>query len=231
MSVPFYITTPIYYVNARPHLGHAYTTIVADVATLATLDRRELRAGLAEVIKSAWIADRELLDLAARAAGSLTGSEGAIDPCDPVWAELVTRSIRIKAEIVAADEHERGRRQCLNLGHTAGHALESVTAFRRMLHGEAVAWGLLIEARLAARRGLLGPRASERLEAAVASLGPLPRIDDLEPEQIVEHLARDKKRDDLGVAWALPADDGVRLGERIGADEVLSAVADLQSRG
>jgi len=122
--------------------------VVIDVDTLATLPERELRAGMAEVVKTAWIGDHDLLGLVASNLDTL--------PADR-WQELVMRCVAVKAEIVGQDERETGRRAALNLGHTLGHALEAATGYRRFLHGEAVAWGLLAAARLGARRGLRYP--------------------------------------------------------------------------
>ena len=195
--------------------------VVADVATLATLPPRELRAGLAEVVKHAWIADRGLLELLDRpidVPSSLSWER---------WRDLVARAVTVKAEVVEADEREAGRRAALNLGHTVGHALEAVTGYRRFLHGEAVAWGLLAAAELSLRRGLLSESSAGRLRSAVTALGPLPPVADLSVEGILDHLARDKKRDDGGVAWVLPTDDGVVLGQRVATAEVRDVLATL----
>ena len=196
--------------------------VVADVATLATLPGRELRAGAVEAVKTAWIGDRELLGLLDRpvaGAGDLTPSR---------WVELVTRAVRVKADVVGADEREAGRRRALNLGHTVGHALESATGYRRFKHGEAVAWGLRAVSLVARRRGLLSGHSFDLLEGAIRRLGPYPGVADLEPALLLDHLRRDKKRDDLGVAWVLPTDDGVLLDQRLPADEVLQALEDLR---
>jgi len=198
--------------------------VVADVATLETLPERELRAGLAEVVKAAWIADHDLLAAVERIRQPADRAS-AVD-----WEELVWRAVRVKARVVEDDEREAGARQALNLGHTLGHALESVTSYRRFLHGEAVAWGLLAAARLAVRRGLLSDSAHQRLIAAVAAVGQLPTIRDLSPENVLEHLARDKKRDRDGVAWVLPTDDGVNLGCRVRNDEVKTVFCELADR-
>jgi 3-dehydroquinate synthase len=196
--------------------------VVVDVATLATLPERELRAGLVEVVKSAWISDHGLLDLLdppPRRVGDLD-AEG--------WAEVVGRSIRVKAAVVAADEREHGARKALNLGHTLGHALEAATSYERFLHGEAVAWGLRAVTLLARRRGVLSVAGGDRLTAVLDGVGPLPEISDLDPNAVLRHLARDKKRDDLGVGWVLPTDDGVLLDQRVGSDEVREILEELR---
>jgi len=198
--------------------------VVADVEVLATLPGRELRAGLAEAIKTAWIGDRELLGLLPE---RVTGY-GDLSPGR--WTALVARCVRVKASVVSGDEREAGLRQVLNLGHTLGHALESVTGYERFLHGEAVAWGLVAAAGISRSRGLLGQEGHDRLVSAVARLGELPRVDDLEPRRVLEHLARDKKRGPEGIAWVLPTDGGVRRGERVSTEEVLAALRSLRGR-
>ena len=196
--------------------------VAVDPETLATLPARELRAGLAEVVKAAWITDHGLLDLL----------EETVDNFESLglarWEELITRAIGIKAGVVEADEREAGARKALNLGHTLGHGLEAATGYHRFLHGEAVCWGMLAVARLARRRALLSDEAALRLGQAVAALGPLPPIDDLDVTGVLEVIARDKKRDDLGVGWVLPTDDGVVLDQRVSADELIEVFTELQ---
>jgi len=193
--------------------------VVVDVETLATLPERELRAGMAEVVKTAWIGDRDLLSVVPSKRENISTEQ---------WEELVMRCVAVKASIVGEDEREAGRRAALNLGHTLGHALEAATSYRRFLHGEAVAWGLLAAARLGGRRGLLGNDAAHELRAALASIGPLPPVDDIDPESLRRHLGRDKKRDAGGVRWVLPTDDGVALGQRVEIDEALTVFRELQ---
>lgn len=196
--------------------------VAVDPETLATLPSRELRAGLAEVVKAAWIADHDVLDLIEGPIDSF----GSLSPAG--WEELITRAIGIKAGVVEADEREAGARKALNLGHTLGHGLEAATDYRRFLHGEAVGWGMLAVARLARRRALLSEAAAHLLVRAVAVLGALPPIDDLDVAEVLQVIARDKKRDDLGVGWVLPTDDGVVLDQRVSADELREVFTELQ---
>ncbi|MEN8162569.1 MAG: 3-dehydroquinate synthase [Acidobacteriota bacterium] len=193
--------------------------VLVDVDTLETLPERELRAGLAEVIKSAWIGDRDLLDL--------------IDPSrpisDPLWEETVIRTIQVKARIVEEDEREAGLRKALNFGHTLGHALEAATGYKRFLHGEAVAWGMRAVAAIAADRGMLANPWRRQLESAIDRLGTLPPIVGMAPERILHHLARDKKSDDSGVAWVLPSDGGVVLDQRVSIEEIQEVLETLGS--
>ncbi|MFV2073647.1 MAG: 3-dehydroquinate synthase, partial [Thermoanaerobaculales bacterium] len=197
--------------------------VVVDVATLTTLPARELRAGMAEVVKTGWIGDRELLALLR--SNPLT-DHTSLSP--EQWEDLVMRALAVKARVVAEDELEAGERKALNLGHTLGHALEAATKYRRFLHGEAVAWGLLAAARLSRRRGLLGADGDGELRAAVAALGTLPPIDDIGPEALRAHLERDKKRNAEGVGWVLPTDDGVVIDQRVTTEEALEVFEELQ---
>jgi 3-dehydroquinate synthase len=110
-----------------------------------------------------------------------------------VLLPAIVESCRIKADVVSADERESGPRRVLNYGHTIGHALEAVTKYRRFRHGEAVAYGMLAAADLAAARGALAPRERQALAELIALLGPLPAINDLSTAQIIEAVRRDKK--------------------------------------
>lgn len=193
--------------------------VVVDVNTLSTLPSRELRAGLAEVVKTAWIGDRELLDEVPSAFDRFTRDQ---------WEDLVLRCVTVKARIVGEDEREAGRRAALNLGHTLGHALEAATSYRRFLHGEAVAWGLLAAASIARRRELLSGSAADRLVAAVRALGPRPPVGDIDMAAVRAHLGHDKKRDREGIAWVLPTDDGVVTGQRVTTDEAIDVFRSLQ---
>jgi 3-dehydroquinate synthase len=195
--------------------------VVIDVGTLATLPERELRAGLAEVVKTAWIGDHGLLDLIPSTANQLS---------DDRWEDLIMRCVAVKAKVVGEDERESGQRAALNLGHTLGHALEAATGYRDFLHGEGVAWGLLAAAKLGRRHGALSGDGAEAIEKAVAALGKLPSITDIEPETLRSHIGRDKKRDAEGVGWVLPTDDGVVLDQRVETDEALAVFRELQKQ-
>jgi len=197
--------------------------VIADTGTLTTLPPRELRAGLAEVVKAAWISDHSLLDLIPVTRDL---SYESLTPDD--WEHLVARSVKIKSEVVAADEREAGLRKSLNLGHTMGHALESATLYERFVHGEAVAWGLEAAAILGRRHGLLSKDGEGSLRAAARNLGERPAIADLDAEAVCSFIAVDKKRDTEGVAWVLPTDDGVVLDQRVETAEAIEVLRELQ---
>ena len=197
--------------------------VIADTGTLSTLPARELRAGLAEVVKAAWISDRALLDLVP---DEVELGYDSMPP--PAWETLVARSVAIKAEVVAADERETGRRKALNLGHTLGHALEAATRYERFLHGEAVAWGLEAAAILGRRHELLSADGEKELRTVAKKLGERPGIADLDAEAVCSYIAVDKKRDADGVAWVLPTDDGVALDQRVETAEAVEVLEELQ---
>lgn len=166
---------------------HPPTTVIADPKLLDTLPRRELRAGLYEVVKYGVIASRPLFEL-------LVADLPRIFARQPeVLVEIIAASCRIKADVVAADERESGRRRVLNFGHTVGHALESVTRYRRLRHGEAVGYGMLAAAQLARTRGLLDKSDHGALNDLIQRMGPLPSVTDLSQSQVLEVVRRDKK--------------------------------------
>jgi 3-dehydroquinate synthase len=166
---------------------HQPRAVIADVATLASLPARELRAGIAEVIKHGLALDAAFVDwlewniekLAARDAEALSYA--------------VRRSCELKAQIVAEDERESGARALLNFGHTFGHAIEAASGYGAWLHGEAVAAGMVMAAELSRRQGLIGESDVERVRALIRRGGlPVagPRI---APEQMLDLMSVDKK--------------------------------------
>jgi 3-dehydroquinate synthase len=196
--------------------------VVVDVAALETLPERELRAGAAEVVKTAWIGDREILRLLR---GNLLTDYRSLTP--GAWQEMVMRCLAVKARVVSADEREGGQRAALNLGHTLGHALEAATGYRHFLHGEAVAWGLLAAAKLGRRHGLLSRDGEAAIADAVASVGELPSLAGIDVDSVRSHIARDKKKDAAGIGWVLPTDEGVVLNQRVSVEEALEVLGDL----
>jgi len=161
--------------------------VVVDPVVLATLPRREFRAGLYEVIKYGMTSSASLFDRVAKQRKEIFARTAA------ALTPIIAESCRIKADVVAADEREAGPRRILNFGHTAGHALEAVTKYRRYRHGEAVAYGMLVAAELARGRGALAETDGQALADVIASLGPLPPIADLSTSQILEAMKHDKK--------------------------------------
>ena len=166
---------------------HPPRAVVIDPQWLETLPRREFRAGLYEIVKYGVIASPDLFDRVRR-------ETAAVFERDPaVLVPIIVDSCRIKAAVVAADEREHDLRRTLNFGHTAGHAIEAITKYRRFRHGEAVAYGMLVAADIAVARGLLGRADRQALADIIAHLGPLPPIADLSVKQILQTIRRDKK--------------------------------------
>jgi 3-dehydroquinate synthase len=165
---------------------HQPRLVLADVGALATLPVREFRSGLAEVVKYGVIADPGLFDLLEREAHRL--APGAADLLVPI----VTRCCRVKAHVVALDERERGWRAILNFGHTVGHAVEAAAGYGALTHGEAVAIGMAVAARLSRARGLCPQADLDRLLRLLDALG-LPRQSPVPVERVLPYLAVDKK--------------------------------------
>jgi 3-dehydroquinate synthase len=161
--------------------------VIVDPAVLGTLPRREFRAGLYEVIKYGMTSSPSLFERVARDQKAIFGRAS-----DALTA-MIAESCKIKADVVAADEKESGLRRILNFGHTAGHALESVTRYRRFRHGEAVGYGMLVAAELAVSRGALAETDRKALADLIASLGPLPPIGDISVSSVLEAMRHDKK--------------------------------------
>jgi 3-dehydroquinate synthase len=167
---------------------HQPRCVVADTGTLDTLDSRQLSAGLAEVIKYGLIDDPDFFAWLETHMGELLARDpGAL-------AQAVEQSCRDKAAVVAADEREAGSRALLNLGHTFGHAIETGMGYGEWLHGEAVAAGMVLAARLSEKLGWLGTGERERITALIAATGlPTRAPAALGSERFLELMAVDKK--------------------------------------
>ena len=177
---------------------HPPRAVVADIAALRTLPPRELRAGFAEVIKYGAIVDAPFLDwLDADADGLLAGDHA-------VLAEAIARSCAHKAAIVERDPFERGERALLNFGHTFGHAIETEQGYGGLNHGEAVAVGMVLAARLSTLLGLADAADGERLRALLARFGlPTTLPPDLDPAALVARMRLDKKAQGSGLRFVL----------------------------
>jgi 3-dehydroquinate synthase len=167
---------------------HQPILVLADTATLATLPARELRAGVAEVIKYGMLGDRAFFEWQEAHIDALL----ALDPTATAYA--IRRSCEMKAEIVAQDEREGGVRALLNLGHTFAHAIETYTGYTQWLHGEAVATGLCMAADLSARCGWITRADAGRCTALVARAGlPVTLPAAMQAADFVRLMALDKK--------------------------------------
>jgi 3-dehydroquinate synthase len=166
---------------------HQPAVVAVDPALLATLPRREFRAGLYEVIKYGVIASRPLFERVAATLKALFARD------DQALLAVIKESCDIKLAVVAEDPHEHGRRRILNYGHTTGHALEAVTKYRRFRHGEAVAYGMLVAAEIAVTRGTLAGADRDALAALITKMGPLPAVADVAVDDLLEAIGHDKK--------------------------------------
>lgn len=165
---------------------HPPTGVVADLATLDTLPRADLVAGLAEVVKCGFIADPAILDRIE------ADPDGATDPHGRILRELVERSVRVKADVVGADLRESGLREVLNYGHTLAHAIEQVEAYG-WRHGHAVSVGLVYAAALARRAGRLDADTARRHARVLSALGLPTRYDAGAFPRLREVMRVDKK--------------------------------------
>jgi 3-dehydroquinate synthase len=187
---------------------HPPAAVLADVETIRTLPLAQRRAGLAEAIKHGVLADAEYF---ARVEGDLP----ALLEAEPsATLDIVTRSVEIKADVVRADAREHGLRKTLNFGHTLGHAIEHVSGYA-LMHGEAVAIGMVLEARIAERLGVAERGTAERIVIVLRRAGlPTERPRELPIDDIVDATRLDKKARGGRAEYALPA----RIGAMAGGD-------------
>jgi 3-dehydroquinate synthase len=192
--------------------------VLIDPDLLATLPPREFRAGLYEVIKYGVINSPALFERMAQDSVRVLG----MDPL--IVEEIVAESVRIKAEVVSTDEKEGGLRRILNYGHTIGHALEAETAYERLLHGEAVAFGMRAVTHLGRILGTASTPDCERMLAAIDAYGRIPDLRGISAESLTARLASDKKTIQGKVHFVLPEGIGkVTVRSGVDPDLVLQA--------
>jgi 3-dehydroquinate synthase len=185
---------------------HPPAVVLADVDTLRTLPDSHRRAGLAEAIKHGVVADAGYFERIGADLPSLLAGDPA------ATLDLVTRSVEIKSEVVTSDTHEHGRRKILNFGHTLGHAVEQVSGFA-LLHGEAIAIGMVLEATLAERMGVAGRGTSSAIERVLTRAGLPTRVPaSLADDEILRATKLDKKARAGAVEYALPSGIGAMAG-------------------
>ncbi|WP_018686195.1 3-dehydroquinate synthase [Actinokineospora enzanensis] len=165
---------------------HEPSAVLVDLATLTTLPRNELVAGMAEVVKGGFIADPVILDLIE------ADPDAALDPTGTVLPELIRRKIQVKADVVSADLRESSLREILNYGHTLAHAIERRERYR-WRHGAAVSVGLVFAAELARLAGRLDDATADRHRAILTALGLPTSYDTDALPQLIEYMLGDKK--------------------------------------
>lgn len=191
--------------------------VACDVETLATLPREERIAGLAEVVKSAWLEGEEAVAMLEADADLLR--EGDVE----ATIRAVVMSVRLKARIVSEDERESGSRMLLNLGHTVGHAIEAAEEYRGVRHGEAVSLGMVAACRVA--RACLGERPDEaRLLGLLTRLGLPTDLEAHYDAKASAHLVSDKKRRGASIRFVVPTSPGKTRIESIAVDDVRRAL-------
>jgi 3-dehydroquinate synthase len=200
---------------------HQPRAVVIDPRVLASLPPREFRAGMYEVIKTGFIRDEALTEFISQKLSNIQALEAA------ALTHLIKRCCEIKAEVVMADEREGGLRRILNFGHTVGHALEAVTKYRRLKHGEAVGYGMQCAAELGARAGTITADGAAAIKQGVAALGRLPRIGDLNVGEIMAAMAHDKKARQGKIPFILPT----RIGAVIVRDDIPPQLVRTAVRG
>src|SRR3984893_13591215 len=206
---------------------HHPRVVLIDPTVLKTLPDREFRAGLYEALKCGIIGNVELFLRFEQSRARILKR----DPAELEW--LITQSVRLKAEVVSADEREDGLRRVLNLGHTIGHALEAETGYQRLLHGEAVAWGMIAATNIALSVGRTDSVTAGRIADAVLSLGRLPEVN-VSSRKILARLQADKETQNGVVHFILPREIGnVEIAADVPDEVVIGAVEELRrlSRG
>lgn len=182
---------------------HQPLAVLIDPDVVKTLPEREFRAGLYEIVKSGIIRDAELFRILD------TQSAAVLAQQPDILERIIADAVRIKAEVVTADEREGDLRRILNFGHTFGHALEAETKYERFLHGEAVAWGMHAATHLAEKTGHVSSRDAAAIHSTIAKYGPIPSLQGIEAERLGARLKSDKKTVQGKVHFVLP----VKIGE------------------
>ncbi len=192
--------------------------VVADVDTLSTLDDRQFRCGLAECVKHAMLGDNGFMAFLEESVAAILDRDTAC------LIDLVTRSATIKAEVVAADERESGRREVLNLGHTFGHAIEPMKELD-LMHGEAVSIGLVAAAACGVELGLLPAEMADRVASLLSSMGlPIEVPQAVPARDLAALMAMDKKTRGGELRVALPRERGVELVDSTAASSLARGI-------
>lgn len=194
---------------------HPPKLVIADPSLLLTLTERELRSGMAEVVKHGIISDPDLFTMCNR----------GMDWVKANLEEVVKRAMAVKIKVIEEDPYEKGFRAALNLGHTVGHAVELVSKFE-LRHGEAIAIGMVAEAKYAARVGLASQSTVEAIADSLSALGlPIQIPDGMPREEIIRAMRVDKKKNAKSIRFALPVEIGkVELVEVTDLEEVIDLV-------
>jgi 3-dehydroquinate synthase len=190
---------------------HQPRKVLIDPEVLSTLPEREFRSGLYEALKCGVIRDANIFEFMEQKRERVLSR----DPTALEW--LITECVRVKAKVVAADEFESGERMILNFGHTIGHALEAETSYKQFLHGEAVAWGMVGAAMIAAAMQRSDGDTAKRIIGTVLAYAPLPKVQS-RAKNVIKRLRSDKKTTNGKIHFVLP--------RQIGEVEIVNDVPD-----
>ncbi len=198
---------------------HQPALVLADPETLATLSQREVAAGAAEIVKAGVLGNSDLFDLVEAHADEVLARGG------DNLLEAIRLSVDLKREVVEEDERETGRRALLNLGHTFGHALETYLEYRDILHGEAVAVGMAVAARLGVSVSGFSAEGAERVEKVLGALELPVELGDSDREQLLELMRRDKKARGGKLRVILPVEIGsAAIFDEVREEEILACL-------
>jgi 3-dehydroquinate synthase len=197
---------------------HHPLAVFADIDLLHTLPDRELRAGLFESIKAGVIRDPRLFRFMERNAETILKRDSK------ALEYVISACIKTKADVVGIDEKESGLRMILNFGHTVGHAIEAATHYRKLLHGEAIAWGMLAALQLGRMRGTISAPQADRVERTILAYGPLPRFK-TSAQNLLDAASRDKKNRAGVRRFVLPQEIGnASVVENVTDTELIAAI-------
>jgi 3-dehydroquinate synthase len=197
---------------------HQPSAVLVDPELLQTLDEREFRSGLFEALKCGVIRDRALFEFMQRSSRKILARDlKALE-------RIIRDSVRVKADVVSADEKESGLRRILNFGHTVGHALEAATGYSHFLHGEAVAWGMIAAAAIARDAGFCRAATAAQIRESILAYGPLPPVN-CSVDEVLARLQSDKKTIAGAVHFVLAQKIGkVRISSEVPHNVVRAAV-------
>jgi 3-dehydroquinate synthase len=212
---------------------HHPLTVLSDIDTLRTLPPAELRAGLQEAVKAGIIYDARLFAFMEKNADSILGIGSGIEQRTPNAAfyapdlaaltRVVTASVKVKADVVGQDEKESGLRMILNFGHTIGHAIEAATNYRKLLHGEAIAWGMIAALHVSLARRRITQEEFDRMAACIRRYGPIPPFK-ADAEKLVALTYGDKKKRSGRRAYVLATGIGTtEVAYDVSDEELLTA--------
>ncbi|HWS95754.1 MAG TPA: 3-dehydroquinate synthase [Candidatus Methylomirabilis sp.] len=200
---------------------HQPVAVLSDPEVLTTLPEREFRSGLFEALKYGVIRNASIFDLMESRRDAILCREGDL------LERLIVDCVKVKADVVSADERESGERRILNFGHTIGHALESATKYKHFLHGEAVGWGMMAAALVGVEMGITDAATAERIIALVMSYGPLPEVV-TDGKRVLRLLQSDKKTVGGVLHFVIASAIGeVEVVNNVSKEAVLKAVAEI----